>query len=293
MSRSERRLLMLAVAAALLLGGAVWLLLTAIQGPGTGTDPEHPEVAQAAPPPAASPPPSPGPAPTAVPAGPPPEVVAARLTIEKKIAGAPDIARFFDRLRLTLPSDYESAISALARRRGAVDESPDVYLSEAVKTLRQSRGALAAKADGPALARVFAQQLALLTALSVRDPRLCVDFLYGGASEGFFLFSADNRALVSDLAVAGLDAILDGKQKNIPRGAPNEADFQVFEAALKKNGLAPPEIDALLDGKTPDPPLPDERMCAAGKTYLQTLSTLPEASRLRIQALAVDLMARS
>ena len=28
------------------------------------------------------------------------------------------------------------------------------------------------------------------------------------------------------------------------------------------------EIGALLDGKTPDPPISDDRMCAAGKIYL-------------------------
>ena len=289
MSRKEKRVLLLAVAAVLLLGGGVWLLLEGLQTPGPWTDPDHAEDLQAAAPASPPPPSAAAPAPT----GPSPEFIATRMAVEQKIAAAPDVARFFDRLRLALPTEHEAAIVALARRPNSIGDTADLYLSEAVKTLRQSRGAVAARADGPALTKVFKQQLAVLDALAQRDPRLCVDFLYGGASEGFFKFSSENRALVSDLAIAGLEAIVDGRQKNIARGAPNEADFQTFEEALKKNGLAPLEIDALLDGKVPDPPLPDARMCAAGKIYLQTLSTLPEAPRQRIQALAIDLMARS
>ena len=288
MSRRDLRLLLLGVAAALLLGSGVFMLLAGLQGR------KQQDAAQSepstAPPDAVAPSEAAAPAP----AGSPPEVLAVRAVIEKKIGEAPDVARFFDRLRLALPAEYESVIATLARRRmGGGGDTPDYYLSEAVKILRQSRGALAARADAPALANVFAQQLAVLNALSTRDPHLCVDFLYGGASEAFFNFSADNRALVSDLAIAGLDAIVDGKQKNIARAAPNEADFQQFEAALKKAGLAPLEIDALLDGKTPDPPLPDARMCTAGQIYLQTLAALPDPARLRIYALAIDLMARS
>jgi hypothetical protein len=296
MSKKDLRLLLLGLAAALLLASGVALLMTA--GSQSQRPPET-QQAQAPQQPAASPP---APAPIAppepptasAPAGPPAEIVAARTAVEQKIAEAPDVARFFDRLRLALPGEYETAIGALARRRiGGGADTPDYYLSEAVKSLRQSRGALAAKADGPALIKVFGQQLAVLDALSTRDAKACVDFLYGGASEAFFRFSADNRALVADLAVAGLEAIVDGKQKNVSRAAPNEADFNLFEAGLKKAGLAQTEIDALLDGKTPDPPLPDERMCAAGKIYLQTLSTLPDPARMKIYALAIDLMARS
>ncbi len=284
MSKKDLRLVMLGLAAALLLAGGVALLLIAGSAPSPQQQVAQPQVAQQQTPPEAAP----------APTGPPPEILAARRAVEQKISEAPDVARFFDRLRLALPGEYETAIGALARRRiGGGDDTADYYMSEAVKTLRQSRGALAAKADAPALVKVFAQQLAVLNALSTRDAKACVDFLYGGASEAFFKFAADNRALVSDLAVAGLDAIVDGKQKNIARAAPNEADFKQFEAALQKAGLAPLEIDALLDGKTPDPPLPDARMCAAGQIYLQTLAALPDPARLRIYALAIDLMARS
>ena len=133
----------------------------------------------------------------------------------------------------------------------------------------------------------------MLKALSAVNARLCVDFLYGGASEAFLKFSTDNRTLVSALAISGLEAILDGKQRNISRTTPTESDFQMFETSLRQNGVGAAEIGALLDGKTPDPPISDDRMCAAGKTYLETLQQMPEDVRGRIQALAVDLMARS
>ncbi|MDE2363553.1 MAG: hypothetical protein KGM42_12810 [Hyphomicrobiales bacterium] len=299
MSNKDLRLLILGLIAALLLVGGVGLFVVAGS---SGDAPPLPQRADAAPP-KETPPPAPTPSlppPPAPPnaaadtAGPPPEIVAARAAVLEKIAAAPDVARFFDHLRLALPGEYETAIGALARRKiGGGDDTPDYYLSEAVKSLRQSRGALAAKADTPALANVFAEQLAVLNALSTRDPKACVDFLYGGASESFFKFSEENRALVADLAIAGLDAIVDGKTRNIARGAPNDADFQLFEAALQKAGLSAVEIAALLDGKTPDPPLPDAQMCKAGQIYLQTLSALPDPARTRIFALAIDLMARS
>jgi len=277
MSRQDLKLFILGLVGTLLIGSGAWLLVDVLQAPTfqeTASPPvvAAPDVATKTAPPADS----------------------ARKGVEETIANAPEIARFFDRLRLTLSSDYEAAVAALAARRsgGSVD-SADYDLSQAVKTLRQSRGALAAKADGKTLGRVFESQLAVLKALSAVNSRLCVDFLYGGASEAFLKFSAENRALVSDLAIAGLDAILDGKDKNIARTTPTESDFQMFETSLRQNGVGTAEIGALLDGKTPDPPISDDRMCAAGKIYLETLQQMPEDVRGRIQALAVDLMARS
>jgi len=277
MSRQDLKLFLLGLAGTLLIGSGAWLLIDMLQGP--------PAQEAASPPVVVAPE-------TAVKTAPPAD--SARAGVEETIANAPEIARFFDRLRLALPSDYESAVAALAARRsGGATDSADYDLSQAVKTLRQSRGALAAKADGKALSRVFDAQLAVLKALGAANSRLCVDFLYGGASEAFLKFSADNRGLVSDLAVAGLDAILDGKEKNISRTTPTESDFQMFETSLRQNGVGTAEIGALLDGKTPDPPISDDRMCAAGKTYLETLQQMPDDVRGRIQALAVDLMARS
>lgn len=276
MSRKTLRLIMLGLAAVASITFAVWLIVLALAPLPSAPPVEAQQEKQQETPPA--PPPE-------------PPALAARRAIESRIAATPEVARFFDRLRLALPSEYESALVALENRQ--IADNPDLWLSEAVKSLRQSRGTFGAKADAGALSNVFAKQLAVLDALSARDPKLCVDFLYGGASEAIFAFAAENRALVSDLAIAGLDAIVDGEQKKIARGAPTEADFQTLEKALTEKGLGKAEIEALLDGRTPDPPLPDAQMCAAGRTYLQTLATLPEETRLRIYALAIELMARS
>ena len=58
-------------------------------------------------------------------------------------------------------------------------------------------------------------------------------------------------------------------------------------------GLDDAAIAALLDGREPDPPLPDDRLCDAGLVYFQALKSLPDESRLRLYALAAELMARS
>lgn len=220
---------------------------------------------------------------------------ALRGKIEAKLSEAPDYARFFARLKEALPSEYDATLDEFVKRAqaGASLQNIDFLMSEAVRSLRLSHGAVAAKADGPALAHIFEVQLAVLRALAGKEPRLCVDFLYGGASEGFFNFSAEHRALVADMAIAGLDAIADGQRKKIDRAPPTDADFDLLEEELKKRGLNQTEIEALLDGKAPDPPIADPRMCAVGQIYLETLATLPEPVRLRIYGLAVELMARS
>ena len=220
---------------------------------------------------------------------------AARKSIEAHINQIPEYQRFFDRLHLVLPAQYEATLNGFADRLVATgrEQSIDSYLLDAVRDLRQARGALAARADGATLARIFDVQLAMLDALSKTDQRLCVDFLYGGASEAFYQFSARNRQLASDMALAGLDAIVDGQAKKNTRQAPSDADFALLENAMTAKGLSQAEIEALLDGKTPDPPLEDARLCQAGRVYLEMLKTLPEPVRLRIYALAVELMARS
>jgi hypothetical protein len=220
---------------------------------------------------------------------------ALRRKIEAKLAESPDYARFFDRLKLVLPSEYEALVDEFAKRAqaGAVVTNLDFLMSEAVRSLRLSRGVMAAKASAPALTHIFDVQSAVLRALAAKEPRLCVDFLYGGASDAFFAFSSEHRPLVADMAIAGLDAIQDGQAKKIERAPPNDADFDLLEQALKSRHLNEIEIEALLDGKTPDPPIPDGRMCDIGQIYLETLDTLPEPVKLRIYGLAVELMARS
>jgi hypothetical protein len=226
---------------------------------------------------------------------PPPDKGTARQMVETAIAQTPEYARFFARLREAFTQDYEGTLDEFAARLSETKAEPsvDYYLSEAVRRLRQSRGALAAKAEPEAMARVFAKQLAVLQAIAREDKKLCVAFLYGATNLDFQHFAAARRLLVADMASASLDAMINGQLKNVAREQPNDADFKALEAALAARGLGRLEIDALLDGKMPDPPLEDAKMCAAGQTYLEVMRTLPEAARTRIYGLALELMARS
>jgi len=225
----------------------------------------------------------------------PHEIDAARRAVEGKLKTAPEFAPFFDRLKTVFPSEYEAFLAAFAQRSVASGEvaSADLLMAEAVRSLRLSRGILAAKADRQALEHIFELHSAMLRALAAKDPRLCVNFLYGGQSPGFFEFSAQNRGLVAAMAIAGIDAIHDGEIKRIERPAPAGTDFDALEKALRAKGLDSPEIEALLDGKAGNPPIGAAKMCRAGQVYLETLAAMPESARLRIYGLAVELMARS
>ena len=66
----------------------------------------------------------------------------------------------------------------------------------------------------------------------------------------------------------------DERRSTAPR--PTDTDFDQFQTALEAHGLDAIEIGALLDGKAPDPPLPDDRMCQAGRSYLDVLHGLPD-----------------
>jgi hypothetical protein len=219
----------------------------------------------------------------------------ARQQIETLIAATPDYARYFARLRETFTADYEAAIEDFAARLAQTKEeqSVDFYLSEAVRRIRTSHGALAAKAEPEPIARVFEKQLEVLQAVAREDKRMCVAFLYGATNLDFQRFAASRRQIVSDMALAGLEAIVSGQANKIQRAAPTEADFRILENALTARGLGKAEIDALLDGKMPDPPLEDARMCGAGQTYFEVLKTLPEPARTKVYGLALELMARS
>lgn len=223
------------------------------------------------------------------------DIEAARPAVDARLHATPEFAPFYDRLKATFPADYARLVNVFAQRTVVTGEtaSPDRMISEAVRILRQSHGILASKASPELLANVFEMQAAMLATLAPVDPGLCVDFLYGGASQAYFDFSAQHRDLVAKLAEAGLDAIVDGQSKHIDRAVPTNADFDVIEHALTAKGLSKDEIGALLDGKTFDPPIPEARLCEAGRTYLETLRTLPDETRMRIYGLAVELMARS
>lgn len=224
-----------------------------------------------------------------------PDKGGAREQIEALIAATPDYARYFARLRETFTPDYEAALSDFAARLAETqqEQSVDYYLSETVRRMRTSHGALAAKAEPEPIARVFEKQLEVLQAVAREDKRMCVAFLYGATNLDFQRFAASRRQIVSDMALAGLEAIVNGQAKGIDHAAPTEEDFRLLENALASRGLGKLEIDALLDGKMPDPPIEDARMCAAGQTYFEVLKTLPEPARTKVYGLALELMARS
>jgi hypothetical protein len=222
------------------------------------------------------------------------DVEAVRRISQNMLKGAPEYAVFFDRMKAAFPSEYEAFLNTVAQRSAASGEigSADLHLAEAVRTLRLSRGSSAAKAGQPTLEHIFDLQVAMLKALAIKDPRLCADYLYGSESSAYFGFAAENRKLVAEVAIAGIDAIVDGELKQVHRDVPTVEEFDSLERLLRARGLGRPEIEALLDGTVSNPPISDEKMCSAGKIYLETLASMPEEVRLRIYSLAVGLIAR-
>jgi hypothetical protein len=224
---------------------------------------------------------------------PPLEEMGARNRVAAAIDSAPEYQKFFTRLREAFPADYDSALDYFSTRLAeGQNDGADYYVSEAVRRLRQARGVLAARAEGPALERVFALQLEVLKALAKNDKKLCVAFLDGAANQDFQVFASGRRGLIGEMALAGVEAIASGQNTKLERARPTEADFKALETVLTAKKLGKAEIDALLDGKTPNPPLDDARMCAAGLSYLEALRAMPEATRQRIYGFAVELMAR-
>ena len=169
----------------------------------------------------------------------------ARQMVETAIAQAPDYARYFARMRETFTADYEAAIDEFATRLSdtKLEQSVDYYLSEAVRRLRQAHGALAAKAEPDRMAQVFARQLDVLRAVAQQDKKMCVAFLYGATNLDFQRFAASRRQLVSSMATASLEAMVNGQGKKIERPQPTEADFKLLEKALTDRGLNRAEID--------------------------------------------------
>ncbi|MDR3461646.1 MAG: hypothetical protein P4L76_04940 [Beijerinckiaceae bacterium] len=229
------------------------------------------------------------------PPSPTPAVKEARQKIEAIIATAPDYGRFFDRLRVVFPDDYDRILDSLAKDTATAQKPPtaDVLLTDAVTALRRANGSFAAKAPDAALARIFAMQLKEIQVLAQRDAHLCVAFLFGANGAGLLDFAASHRDLVADAAISGLDAMNSGRESPTSRGMPGDADFQTLDKGLTDKGLSRAEIETLLDGKTANPPISDERMCAAGQIYLETLRGLDPAVRGRLYSLAVDLMVKS
>lgn len=214
----------------------------------------------------------------------------ARAAIERAIADAPAYARFFDRMRLLFPSDYDAVMNGLADTSGtSADIDVDKLTAAADAALRRKHGKLQAQASDAALAQVFSADLQAMQALSQRDAHLCVSYLFNASGSGFLGFAADHRDLVAAIAIAGLDAMNSGRMDADQRASPTDSDLQSFDQALVAHGLSRPEIEVLLDGKAANPPIADATMCKAGVTYLETLASLPPAMRSRFYGLAVGL----
>ena len=111
-------------------------------------------------------------------------------------------------------------------------------------------------------------------------------------AEKFAAFSAGHRALTAREALAGLQAILDGAAKKIDREAPASRDFDELEAKMRAAGMDDAGVALLLDGKPSDPPLPDDKQCRNGVIYLDAMQSMPDLTRLRFYALALEVMAR-
>jgi hypothetical protein len=226
---------------------------------------------------------------------PKPDATAAREIVLSRMADASDYVPFYDRLRTEFPSEYAGVVSQASQAvsRTGHPPNPERLLTDALRDLRQSRGVLVAKAAALPLSEVFAAQGDMLDTLAARNPSLCADFLYGGTGPGFMAFSATHRALLERIAMATLNAIADGRAKPVERDGPTSADFDRLTAALKARSLSDDQIATLLDGKTFDPPLSDDKICEAGRTYLHVLSEMPDDLRQRIYGLSAQLLARS
>lgn len=216
----------------------------------------------------------------------------ALAALQDKLAQAPEYAAFLAQLRSQYPGDYDAAVkAALAQGLQNHSDAADLFVARAVQVLRQTRGLMGARAGALALDHLFGEHEKVLRQLAAVDPSLCVDFLNGAPADRFVAFSSANRALMASEAQAGLDAIDDGSHKKIDREAPTPEDFNDLEKILLSRGMSRAAIDQLLDGKAPNPPLSDAEQCQNGLIYLESMKSLPDLQRLRLYALALEVMA--
>ena len=209
-----------------------------------------------------------------------------------KLRQAQEYRAFFDRMRADFGPEWTQALRDASAEGGLrKPEGVDLLMSLAVEAARRKSGSLAARAGGPALDRLFSSQFAVARQLAADDSDLCLDFLNGAAAQRFTLFAATHRVMMADLALAGIDAIGDGAKARIQREAPTQGDFDLLEKALREKGLSQDAIALLLDGKQPATPISDAQACKNGVAYLETLARLEESARMRLYALAVQLMA--
>lgn len=217
-----------------------------------------------------------------------------RAAVLAVMAGASDLSRAFALLQAEFPAVAERAVTTaeVATGKGASPTADDI-LADAMRDLRLSSGVLAARAGPEALGSLFDAKAATLADLEAADPRMCADYVFGGSSPEFNAFALSHRGLVARQDLATIAAMADGRVKRISWEAPSTDDFAALESALKGKGLSAAEVAAVLDGKNPDPPLPDARVCANARAYLDAMRSLPTDSRNRVYGLAADLLARS
>lgn len=214
------------------------------------------------------------------------KLAATRQLILRRIAEAPEYEPFFIRFKQAFPTAYTRTLAGFvdrAERLGRI-ESPDLYMAQALRSLRVSHGVLAAKASSARLERIFELQSAFVDVLSDADPKLCAGYLDGAASQAFYEFAASRRKLVAAIAQAGLEAIVEGGRQGVVRERVSLEDVAVIEAGLRENGLEKPEIDSLLDGVAPETPLADVTMCRAAQVYYKVLRNVPDDLRMKIYA---------
>jgi hypothetical protein len=219
----------------------------------------------------------------------------ARRLVTDELANISEYTPFYERFARDFPADHSDAIQSFISTTAAAGKTdlPDAYIIEALRALQGRRGIIAAKAEAQKLARIFETQAAIMAGLASSNPSLCRQFLYGGSSDGFLDFATAHRNLIADMALAGLDAIEDGKASAIERGPPLDTDLDALAKTLASRGLNEPEIAALMDGAMPSETISDTRMCEIGQIHLDALRSQPEPGRSRILALAIKLMAHS
>ena len=226
---------------------------------------------------------------------PPPPVSAE--TPEERLADVPEFANFYGKLKTDFPHDYAAVLDRMTTvQQRIVDRSGtpgDAMIWEALRDLQQDQGVLASQAGSFALEGYFDARLSMLDSLAPLNARNCVDFLYGMTDESIVEFTASHHGLVATLAERQLAAIEDGRLRHADRAIPTDADFATLSTALAARKVTPQEIALLLDGATPDPPVPDHRLCDLGRIYLDTLRNLPADARQRVYGLAAELLARS
>ena len=218
-------------------------------------------------------------------------------TSEERLSAVPEFANFYGKLKTDFPHDYAAVLAQLTGvQQHDTDHSgmrEDALIWEALRDLQQDQGVLASLAGSAALDGYFDARLAMLDSLAPLNARDCVDFLYGMTDAAITDFTASHHGLVATLAERQLAAIEDGRSRHGDRAVPTDADFTALSAALAARQVTPQEIALLLDGATPDPPVPDRRLCDLGRVYLNALRGLPADARQRVYGLAAELLARS